>query len=71
MTTMFVQTEYSGESEIVTPTGQRFQENLPWPPEAPLPSAGLCDTCVTPGYCNRTGDCAQGKQMRCDGRADA
>ena len=36
------------------------------PPHEPtrVPKAGLCDTCVTPGYCNRTGDCAQGKQNR-------
>lgn len=36
----------------------------PHQPERPIDTSGLCGTCVTPGYCSRTGDCAQGKQIR-------
>lgn len=52
------------EMTIYAPNGQKYDEDWSWPPEPPL-NASLCDTCVTPRYCQRENTCAQGKQLKC------
>lgn len=49
---------------IETHDGHKYHEDLEWPLEPQPPATGRCSTCVTPGYCDRSGTCAQGKELK-------